>query len=512
VNYPRIDNIDTGRPESRWRRLRRTLVVATAFTLPVAVWSAAGPQPQDALAAAVAPVSVAAPESAAARVVGGGEDSYAPVVDAVAPAVVTIRAEQRVRAVRQFPFADDPFFRDFFGNRVPNNEEGLPERRAEGLGSGVIVGTEGHILTNHHVIDGAERIRVELRDGRSFMAEVVGSDAPSDLAVLKIGAASLPSIPLGNSDDVRVGDVVLAVGNPMGVGQTVTLGIVSAKGRATGLGDGSFEDFIQTDAAINRGNSGGALVSTRGELIGINSQILSPSGGNIGIGFAIPANMARHVMDSLIKTGTVQRGLLGVTVQSVTPDIASSLGMPTARGALISSVSDGGPAAGAGLQRGDVVTAIDGAPVQNSNDLRNRIAGTAPGSPVRLTVLRDGKERTLSATLAELPSAQSAAAPGRGERESGALGLTLAPLTRDRARALGLTEGEGLLVSSVAPGSPAADADFRQGDVIEQVNGRTPRSASELRDAVTASADRPALVLVRRGNDSIYLTLSPRRQ
>jgi Do/DeqQ family serine protease len=507
VNHPRIDNLDTGRPGSTWRRLRQTLVAVTAFTLPVAVWSAAGPQPHEAVAA---PMAAAAPAEAAARVVGGGQDSYAPVVESVAPAVVTIRAEGRVRAVRQpLPLPDE--FRRFFD--FPEDEGGAPERRAEGLGSGVIVRADGHILTNHHVIDGADRIRVELKDGRAFTARVVGSDPPSDLAVLKIDAVDLPSIGLGNSDDVRVGDVVLAVGNPMGVGQTVTLGIVSAKGRATGLGDGSFEDFIQTDAAINRGNSGGALVSTRGELIGINSQILSPSGGNIGIGFAIPANMARHVMDSLIKTGRVERGMLGVTVQSVTSDIAASLGMPVARGALVSSVSENSAADAAGLQRGDVVTAIDGAPVQNSNDLRNRVAATAPGASVSLTVLRDGKERMVTATLGELPSSAAAegAVPG-GQSERGALGLAVEPLTRERARALGLDASEGLLVASVASGSPAADAGFRRGDVIEQVNGRAPTSAGELRDAVAANGTRPSLVLVRRGDASIYLTLSPQRQ
>jgi S1-C subfamily serine protease len=222
--------------------------------------------------------------------------------------------------------------------------------------------------------------------------------------VLKIDARNLPSVPLGNSDEVRVGDVVLAIGNPMGVGQTVTMGIVSAMGRATGLGDGSFEDFIQTDASINRGNSGGALVSARGQLVGINSQILSPSGGNIGIGFAIPMNMAKHVMDALIADGRVHRGMLGVTVQPLTSDLAASLDLTSARGALISSVADDGPAEEAGLERGDVVTAIDGRPVADSNDLRNRIAGTLPGEAVRLTVMRDGQERTIEATLGELPS------------------------------------------------------------------------------------------------------------
>ena len=500
MSYPRIDIVNVGPKVSRWGRVKRTVLVATAFTLPVAVWGAAGQQPENAFAEA--------PAAAVARTIGGGQDSYAPIVDAVSPAVVTIHAEQRVQPAQFSPFGNDPLFREFFGDRFPREQ--MPERRAQGLGSGVIVRGDGYILTNHHVIDGADRITVELTDRRMLTAKVVGSDAPSDLAVLKVDASGLPTVPLADSDQVKVGDVVLAVGNPMGVGQTVTMGIVSAKGRATGLGDGSFEDFLQTDAPINRGNSGGPLVNTRGELVGINSQILSPSGGNIGIGFAIPANMARHVMDSLIADGRVHRGMLGVTIQGVTPDIAKSLGMGAARGALVSSVSEDGPADEAGLERGDVITAIDGEVVEDSNELRNRIAATKPGTSVKLTVLREGSERSFSATLDELPStAQASAAGAGGSSGSDALGLGVQPVPRDRARALGLEDGQGLMVASVAPGSPAADAQFREGDVIEEVNGNPVGSAAALRDAVTSS-DRPALVLVRRGDQSIYLTLAPR--
>ena len=514
MDYPRTNIVDSRQAEPRWRRLGRTLLVATAFTLPVAVWSAISGEPRDAVAVAVPGVTApaAAPEGATARTLGAGQDSYAPVVESVAPAVVTIRAEQRVPRGRQpqIPFFDDPRFREFFGDRIPIPEDEAPGLR-QGLGSGVIVRPDGHVLTNHHVIDGADRIRVELTDGRSFDAKVVGSDPPSDLAVLKVEASGLPSIDLGDSDDVRVGDVVLAIGNPMGVGQTVTMGIVSAKGRATGLGDGSFEDFLQTDAPINRGNSGGALVSTRGELIGINSQILSPSGGNIGIGFSIPANMARHVMDALVAEGRVRRGLLGVGIQPVTPEIAGSLGIETARGALVSSVSGGGPAAAGGMQRGDVITAVDGHEVRTSNDLRNRIAGTTPGTTVRLTVLRDGSERTISARLDELPSsAQASAGPAGEEGGSDAFGLAVEPLPRDRARALGLGTGVGLLVTSVTPGSPASDAGFRRGDVIEEVNGHRVGTVADLRAAVSAATNRPALVLVRRGDGALYLTISRR--
>src|ERR1041385_3220688 len=244
--------------------------------------------------------------------------SYADVVAKVQPAVVTIHSQMRVRQPQQFPFMDDPFFRRFFGERGPQQQG--PQPVQQGLGSGVIVRQDGYILTNHHVIDGAEQISVDLNDHRSLPAQVVGSDAPSDLAVLKVNATGLPVLPLGNSDQTRVGDVVLAVGNPLGVGQTVTMGIISAKGRQTGLSNGSFEDFLQTDAPINQGNSGGALVNTSSELIGINSQILSPSGGSIGLGFAIPSNMARSVMTQLMNNGKVRRGQLGIVVLPIPSD------------------------------------------------------------------------------------------------------------------------------------------------------------------------------------------------
>lgn len=325
--------------------------------------------------------------------------SYADVVSKSAPAVVTIHSSMRVRQPQQFPFMDDPFFRQFFGER---GESPPPvERQRQGLGSGVIVDSNGYVLTNHHVIDGAEQIKVDLSDGRSLEAKLVGSDPPSDLAVLKIDATNLPILILGDSDKTRVGDVVLALGNPLGVGQTVTMGIISAKGRQTGLSNGSFEDFLQTDAPINQGNSGGALVSTNAELIGINSQILSPSGGSIGLGFAIPSNMARTVVEQLINSGRVRRGQLGITVLKIPSEQATQLGVTQGPGVLVYQVQPGSAADRAGLRRGDIITALNGEAVTDSNTFRNKIAGTPPGSEVTLTLKRGGSEQQVRASLGE---------------------------------------------------------------------------------------------------------------
>jgi serine protease Do len=325
--------------------------------------------------------------------------SYADVVSKAAPAVVTIRSERRVRAPQQYPFFNDPFFRHFFG--TPGAPQAYGELRESGLGSGVVVNADGYIVTNHHVIDGAEDIKVVFNDNRSFDAKVVGSDPPSDLAVLKIDAHNLLVLPLSDSDQVRVGDIALAIGSPLGLSQTVTAGIISAKGRTTGVSDGNFEDFLQTDAPINQGNSGGALINTNSELIGINSQILSTTGGNIGIGFAIPSNMTRNVMTQLIEHGKVQRGRLGVIIQTITSDIAKSLGLPEGRGVLIREVAPDGPAQKAGIRNGDVILAINGTPVNDGNSLRNHIASALPGTEVTLTIFRDGREQQLNVKLGE---------------------------------------------------------------------------------------------------------------
>jgi Do/DeqQ family serine protease len=362
------------------------------------------------------------------------------------------------------------------------------------------------------VIDGAEEIKVDLNDRRTYAAKIVGSDAPSDLAVLKVSAGNLPQLSLGDSDRVRVGDICLALGNPLGIGQTVTSGIVSAKSRATGLSNGSFEDFLQTDAPINQGNSGGALVNTTGQLIGINSQILSPTGGNIGIGFAIPANMAKNVMEQLSSKGKVRRGQLGVTVQPVTSDIAASLGLKEVRGLLVSTVMPGGPADKAGIRTGDVITAVDQTPVDDPNSFRNRIATTAPGTTVTLSIVRDGHEQQLKVKLGELTTESNAAerlSDGSGGGTGGQrLGIAVEPLTPALAEELGLRRGtQGVVVRAVDPAGPAAGAGVQPGDVILEVNRQPVRAASDIGPALKRSGSRPALLLINRGGQNLYLTL-----
>lgn len=445
------------------------------------------------------------------------QNSYADVVARVAPAVVTIHANKRVRRSQQFPFLDDPSLRDWFGDRRRDQQQQPRESLERALGSGVIVSADGYIITNHHVVDGAEDIKVDLTDGRTLDAKLVGSDQPSDLAVLKVTLTSLPFLTPGDSDKVRVGDVALAIGNPLDVGQTVTMGIISAKGRSTpGTGSGNFEDFLQTDAPINRGNSGGALVNTNGDLIGINSQIIGGmSGGNIGIGFAIPSNMVRSVMDQLIKTGAVRRGQLGISVRRVDSDMAQSLGMSETRGIIVNEIFKASAAERAGIRQGDVIIALNGSAVNETNAFRNQIASMAPGSQVTLTLLRDNREQKVTATLGEFKpetarnEEEESAKPG--STNPGKLGLTVMPLTPEIASELSLRAGtQGVVIETVDPAGPAAAAGLARGDVIQEVNRQPIRSAADLSAAIDKSGDRPALLLIIRRGNPAYVTVRPR--
>lgn len=483
-----------------------TKVAVAAMAVCLSVSSVACKGSQGAPAVNSAPVADAPPQN-----------SYADVVARVAPAVVTIHANKRVRRSQQFPFLDDPSLRDWFGDRRRDQQQQPRESLERALGSGVIVSADGYIITNHHVVDGAEDIKVDLTDGRTLDAKLVGSDQPSDLAVLKVTLTSLPFLTPGDSDKVRVGDVALAIGNPLDVGQTVTMGIISAKGRSTpGTGSGNFEDFLQTDAPINRGNSGGALVNTNGDLIGINSQIIGGlSGGNIGIGFAIPSNMVRSVMDQLIKTGAVRRGQLGITVRRVDSDMAQSLGMSETKGIIVNSIVPASAAERAGIRQGDVIIALNGSPINETNAFRNQIASMAPGSQVTLTLLRDNREQKISATLGEFKPEtarnEEEESTRPGSTNQGKLGLTVMPLTPEIASELNVRAGtQGVVIETVDPAGPAAAAGLARGDVIQEVNRQPIRSAADLSGAIDKGGNRPALLLINRRGNPAYVTVRPR--
>jgi serine protease Do len=432
--------------------------------------------------------------------------SYAPVVEQIMPAVVTIRVEKRASAVPTDSQIPEEFRRFFGPNFGPGQR--MPRGVERGLGSGVIVSQEGYILTNNHVVDSANEVKVELPDKRSFTAKVVGTDPASDLAVVKIEAKDLPTLQFGDSDAVRIGDVVLAVGNPLGVGETVTSGIISAKGRTTPGDPDAYEDFLQTDAPINHGNSGGALVNTSGQLIGINSQILTPSDGNIGLGFAIPSNMARNVMDQLIKNGTVRRAKLGVTVQGISADMASALGLSSAKGALVSNVEDGSPAAQAGIHQGDVITQFNGKPVADSNQLRNEVSSTTPGSTVTMQVVRNGKTDTVKATLGELSATRERSNSSADSQGHGKYGMGVQPLTPDLAEEAGVPRTtQGLLVTDVDPAGAAAESNIQAGDVIVKVNNQPVKTVAELKSALDRNEGKPSLVLINRKGTNIFVTL-----
>jgi serine protease Do len=430
---------------------------------------------------------------------------FASLAKKLGPSVVNISTTQVRRTAEQAPapFGDgDPlgqFWERFFGGPIPRGPQ-----RQNGLGSGFIIDRDGTILTNYHVVDGAQKIVVKLSDGRSFDAKVLGKDQKTDIAIIKIGAGQdLPAAALGDSERLEVGEWVMAIGNPFGLDHTVTSGIVSAKGRH--IGAGPYEDYIQTDASINPGNSGGPLINLRGEVVGINTAIFSQSGGNIGIGFAIPTNLVKELLPNLKDNGKVVRGYLGVTIQKVTPEIAESLGMKQSSGALVADVAKAGPAERAGIKSGDVIVEFNGKEIKDSGELPLQAARTAPGKQSQLKILRNGKELTLPLTVGEFHEREVVAAA-----ENGGLGIAVQPVTASMAAELGLERAEGLVITSIKPGSAADEAGLQRGDVITEINRRPVRNLSDYNRAVEKTEKSKALLfLVRRGEGSLFLALKP---
>lgn len=433
--------------------------------------------------------------------------AMAEVTAAVKPAVVNISSTKTIRTPGyQSPFFDDPFFRRFFGDDF--GHFGRPrEYKQSGLGSGVIVDRDGYILTNNHVIRDADEIMVKLSDKREFRGKVIGTDPKTDLAVIKIDSNHLPVIKLGDSDRLNVGETVIAIGNPFGLNQTVTSGIVSATGRAN-VGIADYEDFIQTDAPINPGNSGGALVNVRGELVGINTAIFSTSGGYQGIGFAIPSSMAKAVMDNLIHKGKVVRGWMGISIQPVTPDLAKQFGIKDDKGALVGDVIEDGPAEKAGLQRGDVIIEYDGKDVSDPSGLRNIVAATPPGKKVTLKIMRDGRMQKVDVTITELPADMQKL---HGGFDNLLKGVMVQGLTAELKKSLAIPKRiTGVVVTDIDDSSPASGF-LMQNDVIIEINRKRINSTKDYEAIVSKiKSDQNILLLVFRNGSTTYLSLSSR--
>jgi len=438
--------------------------------------------------------ALSAPLHAGLPIAVGGEKlpTLAPILDRSAPAVVNILTRATVQA-RRNPLLDDPFFQDFFNLRPQR------KRETQGLGSGVIVDAKhGYILTNNHVIQGADIITVTLRDGRQLDAKLVGTDPDTDVAVIKVQADNLVALPLANSDKLRVGDFVIAIGNPFGLGQTVTSGIVSALDRS-GLGIGRFEDYIQTDASINPGNSGGALIDLRGHLVGINNAIYSRTGSNIGIGFAIPINMAHEIMKQLIETGSIQRGRLGAQAQDLTPDLAQAFKLDAnSKGAVVVKVIPNSPADKAGLKIGDVVRAVNQRPVNTADDLHNTIGLLRVGTDVTLTVLRNSQQKIIKATISKTKQITIDA----GKLHKRLNGAEFSNIVEDHP-AYG--QIDGIMISRIKRNSPAAAAGLRKGDLIVKINRQTVRSPQQAKEL--AQQHRGIRLSILRGRQSLTLIL-----
>jgi serine protease Do len=444
--------------------------------------------------------------------------AFSTTAKAAMPAVVSIKVEKAVQvnpmAGSDNPFGlndpfnqfNDDFLRRFFGGRMPQQQS--PQKYTErGQGSGFIISEDGYILTNNHVVGDVDKMTVELKDGRKFTnAKLIGTDPDSEVALIKIEGNNFPVLPLGDSDKIEIGDWVIAIGNPFGLNETVTVGVISAVGRSN-MHIAAYEDFIQTDAAINPGNSGGPLINLDGKVIGINTAIVSQSGGYMGIGFAIPVNMARTIADQLKSGGKVSRGYLGVYGQDITPDVAELMGMKDSGGVVVSQVEKGGPADKAGLKSRDVILEMNGKKVQSYDAFRNEIATMKPGSSVRVAGLRDGKALELTITLGERPAA-AAQAQKPAEEPERYLGLQVQDLTKELADQLGYEPGEGVVVTAVQQGGPAADEGIQRGDLILSVNNRNVNSAKEFGKAVNeARKAGKVLLLIKRGDVSQFVVV-----
>ena len=433
------------------------------------------------------------------------------------PAVVNISSIKKNKYRNDLggtPFFDDPFFRRFFGEEFEGRVPAPRDHREQGLGSGVIVSPDGYIVTNNHVVEGADELIVSLPDKRTFKATIIGTDPKTDVAVIKIDLSNLPVLPWGDATQLQVGEMVLAIGNPFGLSQTVTMGIISAVGRAN-MGIVDYEDFIQTDAAINPGNSGGALVNLKGELIGINTAIFTQSGGYMGIGFAIPSNMAKSVMNSLLKHGKVVRGWIGVSIQEVTQDLAKEFGALDTKGALVADVMDDSPAAKAKLERGDIITAYSGTMIRDPGQLRALVAETAPGTTAILSILRDKKTRDVTVIIGELPKELAKTSRRGGESSKGEYaltGITVENIQNQSGR-LGRSKAQsGVVVTDIEVNSPAERAGLRAGDIIREIN-RNPvkdvRDFERLSNQLNPNA--AVLLLLNRGKATIFLSINPER-
>ena len=442
--------------------------------------------------------------------------AFSSVVKKAGPAVVYVSVEKTLKGSsgRQMEeLFDNPFLRRFFGDQFEQQQPQRQRRqpKQEGAGSGFIIAPDGLILTNNHVVEDADKITVKLADKREFTAKVVGTDPQSDVALIRIDATNLPTLPLGDSNQLEVGEWVIAIGSPFELSQSVTVGVVSAMGRNR-IGINDYENFIQTDAAINPGNSGGPLLNIKGQAVGINTAIFSRSGGSMGIGFAIPINMAKSVEEQLRSHGKVVRGWLGLIIQDIDENLAQSFGLSKAEGILVSEVTAGSPAEKAGLKQGDIVLSLNGVTMTDVSDLRNRVAMIPPGTPVALSIIRDGVQQQVSVVIAEQPSDFSENAKAKMKLQSGSaldkLGLTLQELTPDLAAQFGYSKGQGVIVSEVEAGSPADNVGIEPGQLLEEVNKIRVRTLAELKDALKKSGgSKQVLLRVRAGEFSRYVVL-----